>query len=657
MRAPLAFAPPDAATHFRLMVFGAVLHLTEQHPDACATLPFLDSYRAEIARLAGRDAPPSAAEWDVALEPIDDETLPFQRLAQAGFAPLARQLLAVLAMIEEDPALALLIEREGGLPTVGGLVAAWRASPAGDRAAAVRDALRDLESAGLIETVDPTALRGERRVRLGGPLLDVLGGGVPRIEGARFEPCATLPPPERWIAPRPDTADPLRLGALVARDPAQLLLVRGPGRNGRRMLLRAIARAARLNVLIIPPALLTDPAGWRCAAATAYLARAMLIAAVEPAPGETLTIPAHPLFVGPIGIAIGASGTIRHEGAAPTLAIDLPLPDRDARARQWHACGLGALDEQLTTVSMTLGNIARAARATTAAAELASRPAAPTRTDVARASRALRDARLDALATQIDRFGDPEPLVLDPREQQEFEALLLRARHREGLAQTLGQGRGLRAMFAGASGTGKTLAARHIAARLDKDLYRVDLAATVSKYIGETEKCLDRALSAAEELDVVLLLDEGDALMGRRTDIGSSNDRYANLETNFLLQRIETFEGIIVVTTNDAERVDPAFSRRLDAMLTFRAPDAPLRREILERQLGAHSASAWLLDDIACRCALTGGQLRNVALHARLLAMEQDGGPNDAGLRSAIEREYRKTGAFSPLKPFLAAAR
>jgi SpoVK/Ycf46/Vps4 family AAA+-type ATPase len=272
------------------------------------------------------------------------------------------------------------------------------------------------------------------------------------------------------------------------------------------------------------------------------------------------------------------------------------------------------------------------------------------------AARSLRDARLDALATPVDRRGEPEPLFLDPRERQEFDALLLRSRHRERLGADLGNGRGVRALFAGASGTGKTLAARHIAARLGKDLYRIDLAATVSKYIGETEKCLDRALSAAEELDVVLLLDEGDALMARRTDVGSSNDRYANLETNFLLQRIESFEGIILVTTNDVERIDQAFARRLDAVLTFRSPDAVMRRDILSRQLGEHDVSAWLIDDVACRCVLTGGQLRNVALHARLLAMERDSGLDDAALRAALEREYRKTGAFCPLKPLLAAA-
>jgi SpoVK/Ycf46/Vps4 family AAA+-type ATPase len=213
----------------------------------------------------------------------------------------------------------------------------------------------------------------------------------------------------------------------------------------------------------------------------------------------------------------------------------------------------------------------------------------------------------------------------------------------------------VRALFAGPSGTGKTLAARHIAAALGKDLYRIDLSATVSKFIGETEKSLERALSAAESLNIVLLLDEGDSLMARRTDVSSSNDRYANLETNFLLQRIESFDGILLVTSNDADRIDPAFSRRMDAVLAFRPPDEIRRHGILRQQLGDHRVSPGLLQDIACRCALSGGQLRNVALHARLLALDTGAPISDVELRQAVVREYRKTGDYCPLKlPLLA---
>jgi SpoVK/Ycf46/Vps4 family AAA+-type ATPase len=247
-------------------------------------------------------------------------------------------------------------------------------------------------------------------------------------------------------------------------------------------------------------------------------------------------------------------------------------------------------------------------------------------------------------------------LAVDVETREELDALAARCRFRERLAAggaAVAQGNaGVRALLAGGSGTGKTLAARLLAASLGKDLYRVDLAATVNKYIGETEKNLDQAFAAAEELDLVLLLDEGDALMANRTDVGTSNDRYANLETNFLLQRIESFDGILLVTSNAADRIDKAFRRRMDVVIHFRAPDEWRRYEILRLHLGdAPEVDDQWLQDAACRCALAGGQWRNVVAHARLLAL-QESRPISAGhLHAALLREYRKTGAQCPLRP------
>jgi SpoVK/Ycf46/Vps4 family AAA+-type ATPase len=184
------------------------------------------------------------------------------------------------------------------------------------------------------------------------------------------------------------------------------------------------------------------------------------------------------------------------------------------------------------------------------------------------------------------------------------------------------------------------------------DLYRVDLAAVVNKYIGETERNLDRMLTRAEELDIVLLLDEGDALMTRRTDVSSANDRYANLETNFLLQRLETFDGIVVVTSNAAGRIDPAFLRRIDVTVDFVPPDAALRRRIWNAHLPPnHQVSEPLLDDLARRCSLTGGQIRNAAVHASLLAIDHNGPVGSAEILDAVRREYQRAGASSPLPP------
>jgi hypothetical protein len=648
--APFAALPPAAASHFRLTLFGTVLRLAGlTGPDRRP--PFVADYLAECAAIWGGREPPDAGAWWEAVARWERASpdLPLVRLAAAGLGALDRQLIATIALVEEDPRFALLIEPDGGFPTIGGMIALWRDAAPEREGSAIRGLLLEMIAIGLVVVANPEAARIDWRLRLAHPLQDMLSGSVPRLDGAVFEPCATLPDAERWIG----DGDPAALAAMLAVNRAALLLIRGPGRNGRKTLLRAAARLAGLNVLTVAPAMLADPAQWRQAGALAYVGNALLLAELQPDPGATIDLPAHPLFAGPIGVVTGAGGGVRAPGTMPTIGIRLAMPDAAARQAHWRSIGFEALAAPLAPLSLTSGNIRRAAAGATSRAALAGRPEAA-QGDVMAALRDLRDAGLDALATPVDEAAAPEPLQLDAQESAEFAALLLRCRHREALGAP-GGGRGVRALFAGPSGTGKTLAARPIAAALGKDLYRIDLAATVSKFIGETEKSLERALSAAESLNIVLLLDEGDALMARRTDVSSANDRYANLETNFLLQRIESFDGILLVTSNDADRIDPAFSRRMDAVLAFRPPDEVRRQEILRHQLGAHRVSPGLLQDVACRCALSGGQLRNVALHARLLALEAGAPIGDSELRQAVVREYRKTGDYCPLKLPLAA--
>jgi SpoVK/Ycf46/Vps4 family AAA+-type ATPase len=183
------------------------------------------------------------------------------------------------------------------------------------------------------------------------------------------------------------------------------------------------------------------------------------------------------------------------------------------------------------------------------------------------------------------------------------------------------------------------------------DLYRLDLSAVVNKYIGETEKNLNKIFSRAEELDVILLLDEGDALLTKRTGVQTSNDRYANLETNYLLQRIESFEGILIVTTNAGERIDGAFQRRMDVVVDFLPPDPLERWAIWQLHLPSnHAIDHSLLEEVAGRCRLTGGEIRNASLHASLLALDDGGIVTSAQLEAAIQREYRKMGAVCPLR-------
>jgi len=304
---------------------------------------------------------------------------------------------------------------------------------------------------------------------------------------------------------------------------------------------------------------------------------------------------------------------------------------------------------------MTGGNIRRAAAVARATAALGGR-AAVTADDVREAGRALSREALDTLAAHVPPplAGEWDQLAVRDETRRELLDLELRCRHRERLGDTLRAGpagAGVRALFRGPSGTGKTLAARVLAGVLHMDLYRLDLSALVDKYVGETEKNLDRVLSRAEELDVLLLLDEGDALLTQRTGVQTANDRWANLETNFLLQRLESFEGILLVTTNAGDRIDSAFERRMDVVVDFRPADAQERWEIWRLHLPEpHAVDDEFLADVARRCALSGGQIRNAVLHASLHALD-GGGPVTAPLlETAIRREYRKSGAVCPLR-------
>jgi SpoVK/Ycf46/Vps4 family AAA+-type ATPase len=278
--------------------------------------------------------------------------------------------------------------------------------------------------------------------------------------------------------------------------------------------------------------------------------------------------------------------------------------------------------------------------------------------DVQEACRALNRQLLDTLATHLDGDGlSWQMLVVSDGVAERLGELERRCRHRERLPERLGPAfgvggnRGVRALLTGPSGAGKTLAARILAAELGMDLYRVDLAAVVNKYIGETEKNLHRVLSTAEDLDVVLLLDEGDALLGSRTEVRTANDRYANLETNYLLQRLESYQGIVLITTNAAENIDSAFQRRMDVVLNFTAPQAEERWHIWRLHLPpAHAVDSLALERIAARCAMTGGQIRNAAQLATLLALDSPlGVVTDSHLEQAVHSEYRKAGATSPL--------
>jgi ATPase family associated with various cellular activities (AAA) len=385
----------------------------------------------------------------------------------------------------------------------------------------------------------------------------------------------------------------------------------------------------------------------------ATLLHAVPVAELDLAPAETAELTRPPALAGPVAVAIGRQGGLAGSTADGAVTLTLGVPEAAARRRHWEAAlGDGAdVDELAARFRMTGGNIRRVARLARASAALAGSPSIEP-ADVRRAGRALGREALDTLAVPLPPAGDWSCVAVDERTREELALLELRCRHREQLRAGVETARsaGVRALLTGPSGTGKTLAARVLASALELDLYRVDLSTVVNKYIGETEKNLSRVFDRAEELDVALLLDEGDSLLTQRTDVQTAHDRYANLETNYLLQRLETFEGILLVTTNAAERIDRAFQRRMDVVIDFRAPDVAERWEIWHLHLPpGHDVDPALLEDVALRCALTGGQIRNAVVHATLLGLAA-GGLGSAELEAAVRREYRKAGGVCPLR-------
>src|SRR3712207_6092988 len=209
-----------------------------------------------------------------------------------------------------------------------------------------------------------------------------------------------------------------------------------------------------------------------------------------------------------------------------------------------------------------------------------------------------------------------------------------------------GRGRGVTGLFSGDSGTGKTMAAEVIAGELGLDLYTVDLATVVDKYVGETEKNLERIFTEAGGVNAVLLFDEADAVFGKRSEVKDAHDRYANVESAYLLQRMETFDGLAILATNLRANIDEAFTRRLDVIVDFPMPDATHRTRLWDRSLGPRIGRSddIDLDFLGEAFELAGGAIRAAAITSAYLAAADHDLVQMSHLIVAVKREYRKLG-------------
>ena len=250
----------------------------------------------------------------------------------------------------------------------------------------------------------------------------------------------------------------------------------------------------------------------------------------------------------------------------------------------------------------------------------------PTLPEMRRLARTACRVETGGLATRRSPCAGWSDLAVRPAQRAALSAIVDRVRHQAnvlqhwGFGRRSGRGNGVTALFAGPSGTGKTLAAEVIATELDLDLLHVDLSCVVSKWLGETEKNLDRIFAMAERGGAVLLFDEADALFGKRSEVKDSRDRYANLEVSFLLQRIETFSGLALLTTNQQTALDEAFLRRISVVVHFPFPDAEQRRDIWSRARPAGAPVTGFDPASLSQIAATGGEIRNMALGAAYAA-------------------------------------
>jgi hypothetical protein len=587
--------------------------------------------------------PACVAALRVAPAPGDQRLM---RLAEAlGLSDAELLATSLCLLADTDPQAARAVADAqaplGGSRPLSGLLATILAPLGGGVAGLICGAA---VTSGLLRLGDEPASLAERSLSLPLAMVGALTGRVSAWDNVRpLEPIA-LALPE---AVRAEAAS--RAAAIAAVPRAGLVL-------------RSAAQAEALAVAQLVAAVLgrrlvrIDGEPPRGLAPWLIAAEAMPVFLPHPGPGERWACPALGAYAGPWITAPGMDGAIESEAQAPPPDDWLlPVPGEADRAALWQQAGLSEADaaQAAQNFRQGAGRIAEAAARANLAARRAGRKAPAWRDLTEGVARGA--ATLDALARRGGAQVQDDALVLPQALRDGLHGLLLRARVRARLADGLGPAvtaryrPGLRALLVGESGTGKSLAAHWMATQLGLPLYRVDLAAMTSKWIGETEKNLSAILSAAEHADVLLFFDEADALFAARTDVGDANDRFANAQTNYLLQRIEEFDGIALLASNSRDRFDPAFVRRLDAILEFPMPEAPARRALWQAHLGeGHALDAAALDRLAIAIDLAGGHIRNVVLAAAARAVAASRPIAWHDIAAAAREEYAKLGRPAP---------
>ncbi|HEY2471695.1 MAG TPA: ATP-binding protein [Terracidiphilus sp.] len=618
----------------------------------------------EFARLQARlENPSNPGEDDREIEEtlqriresLDQPAAIDQLAASFDLSGFERQILLLAAGIEMDSKLAALcFDAVGGRGFITfSLVLSALEAPHWS-ALAPRSPLRRFH---LIE-LDPGAGLTNAPLRIDERILHYLAG-INRMD-ARLAPLLRYHEDPLWLADEHAAVVPGLLPSLqkdLSLDP--VLHLYGDDRNGQQDVAARLARHMGRHLFVLSAenlasAALGATAGARTAnpsesipafldlwAREATLLPAMLLVACGSEPIAAPIRQAIELLPAPLVVA--SRDPFRIERRTVRQAINKPIPA--SQKRLWSS----ALDQAGAAVDGKIDDLADhlaghfrfstetiASIGTLAGASTSNRNGetgngnASLRDQLWMQCRALARPRLENLAQHIEPKATWDDLVLPEPQKELLLRLSAQARHRLTVYEDWGfgdrgrRGLGITALFAGPSGTGKTLAAEVLAGVLGLDLFRIDLSAIVSKYIGESEKNLKQVFDAAEEGGVVLLFDEADALFGKRSEVRDSHDRYANIEVSYLLQRMETFEGLAVLTTNLKSSLDKAFQRRLRFTVDFPFPGPQEREQIWRRMFPSQAPTRNLNLEQLAQLNMTGGNIRNIALNAAFLAAESD---------------------------------
>jgi hypothetical protein len=440
----------------------------------------------------------------------------------------------------------------------------------------------------------------------------------------------TVAPSVQWhLLGRPSVdadlpLDTMQFDGEPVGDAPSLALVHGPDRIRR---LQAAARLVGTSRLLSSPEP-TTAVQWEALIRTALCVHAAVVIDVgAPAAEARRWITRTPM----VSWVLSSRFPINLDHLPP-----MPFVEADVEARPLH-------DDE---VRAALGGVPDGHRLSADQLHLLSRHGT---LDASNAVRRLVSGELDALAVRIRPRRQWHELVLPPESLAQVRDVLVRVRHRHLVYDQWGYrpvpSAGVLALFAGPSGTGKTMSAEIIAGELGLDMFKIDLSSMVSKYIGETEKNLERVFNAAEGGGVVLVFDEADALFGKRTGVGDAKDRYANIETSYLLQRLETYDGLVVLTSNFPGNIDQAFLRRIHVAVDFPMPGVAERRAIWEASFPADAPVGDLdYDALATRFEFAGGSIRAAVLTAAFAAADEGVPVSMAHVAHGVRREFLKLG-------------